>query len=173
MTKKYLNTLTCIPWLGHMEAPLAGRRVIIVNLNIRYKHCVAVVFIHILNFSTVRNSVRWTTKLIQSVKRCGILFITQNNNPFVPYLGILTVHTSIMALLFLGLICWVKFSADNIHVSKYFSYFSQETGTDILLETIWMECQTLFSGFAVAICLCWGFTAQSTQRDHVERCQLT
>ena len=126
MTKKYLNTLTCILYWVIWKLLKQFVDVIIVNLNIRYKHCVAVVFIHILNFSTVRNSVRRTTKPIQSVKRCGILFITQNNNPFVPYLGILTVHTSIMTLLFLGLICWVKFSADNIHVSKYFSYFPRK-----------------------------------------------
>ena len=43
--------------------------------------------------------------------------------------------------------CWVKFSEDNL--LKYFSYFSQKTGFDILcrlspLKTICMKCRILF-----------------------------
>ena len=48
----------------------------------------------------------------------------------------------------LTLSCWVHFSADDI--LKYFSYFPQKIGFDILckltsMETICMKCQILLS----------------------------
>ena len=43
----------------------------------------------------------------------------------------------------------------------YLSYFLEKIGSDM---TIAMKLQSLFH-----ICLCWGFTAQSTQWGHVER----
>ena len=37
----------------------------------------------------------------------------------------------------------------------------------------WGTSNEYHNMFSLSICLCWGFTAQSTQRGHVERDQFT
>ena len=40
--------------------------------------------------------------------------------------------------------CWVKFSADDIHVLKYFSYYCQKTGFDISCRSICGQVRLVF-----------------------------
>ena len=63
-----------------------------------------------------------------------------------------------------------SFSCENFIWSFRLSVYLQESDdADLEEEDVKDDLRLLF----FFVCLCWGFTAQSTQRGHVERGQLT